>query len=378
MTKKLQISQILVYYDVPEIFIADDEVGTKFLCLLVDLVDDSIQYIATPISSIRLSDFIIGNEDLRTIFTAPETNQLYFFDSISDTIEARIWQESELPEEFLPAQGFKYEKAVDDTDILIEANEKKNAIIHLAISDNRNSNSVGAEDLGDIIKLYQSIIENSFKKEITRAEAKEKKAYLMPQNYKLRAFAASPGSFNMHLFSTSQIDLFGNAIIEIALNKFDEITQDILSNDEYIESLRTVKGHTISSLRRLVKKIMDDDIVLNHKWYSPGQDKVHSCKITKTKAQQIFEILNLSEELTEERREFQGHFVQVDVEKGTWRILNHEDNKEYSGEVYEDLLQGITVETAVYKIICIEIVEELKVTEKEKVRYILKDIFRVD
>jgi hypothetical protein len=37
-------------------------------------------------------------------------------------------------------------------------------------------------------------------------------------------------------------------------------------------------------------------------------------------------------------------------------------------------LQGITVETKVYKLICFEIIEELKVAEKEKVKYIMQTI----
>ena len=78
--------------------------------------------------------------------------------------------------------------------------------------------------------------------------------------------------------------------------------------------------------------------------------------------------------MAEERKEFEGYFVQVDVEKGTWRIYNLEDEKEYCGEVQDDLLQGVTVKTAIYKIDCLEIIEELKVAEKEKVKYILTKI----
>ena len=42
MIKKLTISQVLVYYDIPELFLAKDEVGTNFICLLVSYEDDEI------------------------------------------------------------------------------------------------------------------------------------------------------------------------------------------------------------------------------------------------------------------------------------------------------------------------------------------------
>lgn len=377
MIKQLQILQILVYYDVPEIFIASDEVGTKFICLLVDLDQRSIFYISTPISSNRLSKFINGNEDLREIFTKPETNQIYSFNSISERIEAILLEKTDLPEEYLPEAGFIYKKPLDENKLILnEAIEKRNAIVHLAVSDSNDNYSIDADDFGDIVKLYQVIIENSYKKEIARRNFKNKKVYYIPQNYKLRAFASSNSSFNLHLYSTSQVDLFGNSLIELALLKFEEIIRDFDNNDEYIESLRTVKGHTISSLKKLIKKLLDCDIKIKHKWYSLGQEAVHFSILDKFKAEKIYAVLNLTEELAEERKEFEGYFVQVDVDRGTWRIYNIEDEKEYSGEVQTDLLKGVTVKTEIYRIECLEIIEELKVAEKERVKYILDKINR--
>ncbi|MFW5871885.1 MAG: DUF6575 domain-containing protein [bacterium] len=377
MRKQLHILQILVYYDIPEIFIATDEVGTKFLCLLVDVDNESILYISTAISANRLTEFINGRVDLREIFVSPESNLIYSFDKISESIEANLFDREKLPEEYLPEVGFKYEKPLDENKLILnEALEKNNAIVHLAVSDSNDNYSIDADDFGDIVKLYQVIIENSYKKEIARQSFKNKKAYYIPQNFKLRAFASSYSSFNLHMYSTSQVDLFGNSIIELGLSKFEEIIRDFDNDDEYIESLRTVKGHAISSLKKLIKKLIDCDIKIKHKWYSLGQENVHFSTINKTKAQKIYDILTLSEELAEERKEFEGYFVQVDVEKGTWRIYNIEDEKEYSGEAQYDLLQGVTVKTEIYKIDCLEIIEELKVAEKEKVKYILTNIER--
>lgn len=375
MRKQLHITQILVYYDIPEIFIATDEVGTKFICLLVDIDKESILYISTPISTTRLSGFINGNINLREIFVKPETNFIYSFDKISDTIEANLLKEKVLSDEYLPNMGFTYKKPLDDNiKILNESIEKNNTIVHLAVSDSNNNYSVDIEHLGDIVLLYQRIIENSLKKELAQLPPKEKQSYYLPQNQKFRVFASSPGSFNLHMYSTSEVDLFGNSIIDLGLSKFEEIIRDFDNEDEYIESLKTVKGHTISSLTKLIKKIIDNDITIKHKWFSPGQENVHVSTIDQIKARKINNILKKSEELSEERKEFEGNFVQVDVNRGTWRIYNIADEKEYNGEAQEDLLQGVTVKTATYKIDCIEIVEHFLVAEKEKVKYILTKI----
>jgi hypothetical protein len=379
MTKILHLSQILIYYDIPEVFIAKDEVGTNFLCLLVSVEQNDIKYISTAISSARLAEFINGNVDLRDIYTIPETNQYYYFDQITESINATIWEKDGLPEEYLPDSGFIYKKPLEDNKLILnESLDKNNAIIHLAVSDINDNYSIDADDLGDIVKLYQVIIEHSFKKKIEQIQLKDKKSFIIPQNYKLRAFASSYSSFNVHLYSTAYVNLFGVSIIELALSKFDELSRDFVNQDEYIESLRSIKGHTVSTFKKLIKKLIDRDITIKHKWYSPGQEEVHFSLIDKFKAEKIYNILTLTEELAEEKKTFEGYFVQADVEKGTWRIVNKEDEKEYNGESNGTLLQGIIIETMSYRLTCIEIIEELKIAEKEKTRYILKVVEEIE
>jgi hypothetical protein len=364
--------------------VAYDNVGTNYLCLLISANNQETKYISTAISTKRLSNFINGKIDLREIFEKPEINNWLFFNQVKENIEAKLWEGESLPDEYLPDEGFIYQKQLQGEElkgeelILNEVIEKNNVVVHLAVSDSEDNHSIDADNLGDIVKLYQNIIENIYKKALSQRNIKEKKSFYVPNNYKLRAFASSYSSFNLHLYSTSYRDLWGNAIIELGLDKFDEITKDFESQDDFIASLRTVKGHTLSSLKKLVKKLIDNDIKLKHKWFAPNQEKVHLTIIDKVKAEKIYEVLNLSEELTEETKTFLGFFVQVDVEKGTWRIFNLEDEKEYSGEAQGQTLQGVTVETVNYKLTCQEIIEELKVTEKEKTKYILQTIEKTE
>ena len=63
MKRILNISEILVYYDYPEIFTAYDEVGTHYICLLISIDGERIKYISTTISTKRLTSFINGKID---------------------------------------------------------------------------------------------------------------------------------------------------------------------------------------------------------------------------------------------------------------------------------------------------------------------------
>lgn len=379
MQKSLNISQILVYYDMPELFIATDEVETSFICLLVDINDNVPNYIATAISSNRLSSFIKGQVELREILTQPESKEWYTFIIDNEQILARRAEFEVIPEQFLPDNGFYLNNEImDNSSIVQEVVEKDNAVIHLALSDDKDEYSIDADDLGDVVKLYSIMLENSYKKGLIEHKAKDKKALIVPMNFKLRAFAASRASFNIHLYSQSQKDLFGNCMIEFGLEKIDQILTDYANDEELINSLKSIKGHAVSSLKKILKKIIDEKLKLKHKWFAPNQEQVHYHIVDTDKAQKIYDILNLSEELTEEIREFIGVFVQADVERGTWRIKTLEEGKEFSGEANPEELKGITLDTVTYKLICQEIIEEFKVTEKERTKYIFKSVSKLD
>src|SRR5687767_7174972 len=105
MPKSLNISQILVYYDMPELFIATDEVKTNFICILIDLNDNVPNYIATAISSLRLSFFIKGQVELREILSRPESKEWYTFIIENEQIFATRAEFEIIPGEFLPDNG---------------------------------------------------------------------------------------------------------------------------------------------------------------------------------------------------------------------------------------------------------------------------------
>lgn len=379
MKKNLTISQILVYYDMPELFIATDDVDTNFICLLLDFNNNIPSYISTAISSKRLSSFIKGQIELREILLKPETGEWYSLIVDNEKIVASRSDFEQIPEELLPENGFYLNsEIVDNSSIVQEVVEIDNAVIHLALADENDEYSIDVDDLGDVVKLYSIMLENSYKKGLTEHKSKDKKALVIPMNYKLRAFAASRASFNIHLYSQSQKDLFGNCMIEFGLEKIDQIISDYTNDEELINSLKSVKGHAVSSFKKILKKIIDEKLKLKHKWFSPNQREVHYHTIDTNKAQRIYDILNQSRELTEEIKVLIGVFVQADVQRGTWRIKVQEEGKEYSGEANPEELKGITLDTITYKLICQEIIEEFKVTEKEKAKYIFKTVEKIN
>lgn len=76
---KLRLIRILAYYDVPQLFIAEDDDGVCYLCLLYDVEENGeLKIIGVTVSVDKLNDFVKGHIDLLTMFTSPELEDSIF------------------------------------------------------------------------------------------------------------------------------------------------------------------------------------------------------------------------------------------------------------------------------------------------------------
>ena len=378
MKRLLHIDRILVFHDFPELFLAQDKSGLDYLCLLTGLNAEKYQYHCVSISKKRLYQYLNGKVDLREIFTNPELPEWWLTtDTSQEEFEIAIYSNEVISEDLLPDSDCYFSEELQDDLIRYEVVEHNNVIVHLSLSDQNNNQSIPIDDLGDFSKIYQALVENAYKKSILNSNIKEKKSFIIPANYKLEAFAASPGSFNLHLVSRSNKDLFGSSLIEEGLRRIDDIISYTENEEELIETLRQIKGHAISNYRKLLEKIINRNITFKYKWHSPSSPVIHTRTINQQYATRVKEILDLKDELVEEIKELIGLVKQADVERGSWRITNEEDGKDYTGDSEGHLLDGITLETVRYKFVCEEISEALKVTEKEKINYRLKSVEKI-
>src|SRR5690606_15328833 len=206
--KKLNIIHILVYYDEPHLFIANDEINTKYLCLYInDNKEANYNYAAIAISTSRLASIKLGLEDLREVFRSPELKEIYYFKVNSEDIVAYLSQDKYLPEEYLPLPGVDlgyYTDQEDDISIYEESIKKGNLVSRLKIEDDRGRTGVSIDDVGDTLKIYQSIIEYGQKK---IAKSEKHRSLKDGRNYILRTDYAMAGSLIINMFSESDISV---------------------------------------------------------------------------------------------------------------------------------------------------------------------------
>lgn len=106
----------LEFYDVPQVFVAADNIGTHYLCVLF-CQDTEYHYLAVQVSHLRLQSYLAGQLDLRNAYTDPEQeNALYEVTVKGETITVHSSiTPSLLTEDMLPAPGF-YHNVADAID----------------------------------------------------------------------------------------------------------------------------------------------------------------------------------------------------------------------------------------------------------------------
>lgn len=110
--RPLTLMQTLEYYDVPQIFVAADAMGTSYLCTLFDKADsDGYQYVGVQISEPRLMAFIGGQLDLREAYLHPEVeNAVYLVVAQKGTLTAAtLLQQQDITENMLPETGYYFD-----------------------------------------------------------------------------------------------------------------------------------------------------------------------------------------------------------------------------------------------------------------------------
>ena len=111
MRKLIEHKETLIYYDSPQLFLADDQFDTQYLCLLVECTDEFDRFLCVPISSEQLKGFYRGQVDLRKIYEMSEDDEL-FWAEIGDQVSIRLIPLSynELSKGWLPEPHFFFSR----------------------------------------------------------------------------------------------------------------------------------------------------------------------------------------------------------------------------------------------------------------------------
>ena len=156
---RLKFIEVIVFYEVPQIFIATDIFDTRYLCLLYPHNEElCYKYLAVRISEKRLNLFKGNIIDLLSIYKTPEDNE--YFDVVvkeANDITAIPISANQIQPFMLPDDGFycNYD-AVDNDELISHSLQNGRIMSCIAFSDIENSHNIDVNVLTNACLLYTS------------------------------------------------------------------------------------------------------------------------------------------------------------------------------------------------------------------------------
>lgn len=359
------IEKVLVYYDLPQVFVGRDVVGGMYLCLYESSQEEFDVYLGIRISQYRLFELMAGKIDLRSIYTQPEM-QVYYtiqgFDEFEIVVSKSVVEDRELP-----AADYFIHYDLDPDDIITkEVADLNKPVFHLGVVDEHSRPDVDVEVLGKVLIAFKGLYSNAMPKlGVTGSRS-------------LRAFVEQAASFNLHIYADVQPDLFGSSDVDKVFAHIDKMLS-FSDTQEYVDCLRKVRGYSLSHYRNLIETLISNQSTLKYKYKTAELDSEPiENYITLTTLKNIHEMLQRNADLNKENIELKGHFTAVSADRLTWtfEVIDEEGkSKKYSGRVDDkDMLDGVTLLSKEYKILCIAQTKVTEVANKEKTEYMLEDI----
>ena len=325
MPLHIQHSETLVFYDAPQVFVAKDNIGTHYLCLLTESsTHGQDNFLCIAISNSRILEFKRGKTDLRGLFEYPEIPGQWFVGvpSINNDL---ILESTDLNPEWLPEPGFFLEPDGNaDGLIAQEAIEKQRPIIHFSLNppESKDEAKISIQNL--VIPL------SALNRMLTHAYKKASKAFSVQADeidaLRPEVFAQSSGSFKIHIQAQplEDRDVYGGSLIEQTMNiiyKMMELTGS--ENYQTDSSLHPYKGHLLSSYKTLLDYVVENSAPITLSFSMPHKIPVrNSVSVDSAKKMQMF--LNERKELAVENVELTGAVLMADSRKGSW-ILQASD-----------------------------------------------------
>lgn len=364
---RLRLTEILDFYDVPQLFVAMDAVGTSYLCLVHDYdADGRSLCIAVNISQERLNDLVTGHLDLRQIYLAPEQA---WFDVIDDgkTIVARL-RTAAPTEDMLPEEGYFLDFAKrENRDMLMAAQEERKTVIRIAFNYETNNHTVPTDVLTNTVHNFQGILMRAFKK-VTKEKTAEKARLLV------RAPIAA--SFDLELVANEETDLFGGSKVADTLNRLSPLFSN---EDEAVANCLASFKTAQTNYRNLMRVLSEKNISFKCKWVQGIVDgEVGECPVTKERVQSLYNLASSLQLVDEIDVVLEGSFFMANVRNGRWGLSQVGQKKPKYGMCPEiDKLDGITMKSQRYRVFCTEKHSLNPNTNKEYKTYIINEIQKI-
>lgn len=364
---RLRLTEILDYYDVPQIFVALDAVGTQYLCLVYDYDEDGRSLcIAANISKDRLNDVVTGHVDLRQVYLEPEQ---WLYDVIENGNNIEATRREEAPtEDMLPEEGYYLDFGKREShDMVRKAQETGRTVIRLGLNYETNNHVIPISVLTEVGHCFQAMLSNGYRKAISSKNAK---------SAELGVSALIAASFDLELVASEPTDLFGGSKVADTLDMLSPLFGD---EDEAVAACLTTFKSTQPSYKNLLKTLSEKNVSFKCKWvHAALSGEVRELPVPKERVQNLYTLASNLEIMEERKVTFQGIFTMANLRSGRWGMEPVGGGKvRYGWSHGGEILKGVVLHNVVYKVTCTEKPSQNPNTGKVYFAYFLTDIQQV-
>ncbi len=376
--KKLSHSESLVWYDGLQVFVAEDQFGTRFVCILTEKEEQNDTYFCAPISPLKLQDLVRGEMDLREVFENPEVDNLFSIKTDGQNFNdmpATPISVAQVPAGWWPDHGFfLHPEKVPITEVMEKAVSSKRAVIQYKLNpaEAAGETRILAEKLAQAIKLIQRLVKHAFRRTLRDVNKLTRERLISPENYQLEVLAFSEGgSFTVYMQSlATSSDLFNHVEISHALEAIDGVIGLSAMPAEAVQKVAELGAHFTSAYKDLLKFVSDTNTPLKYVWATPDR-RISDGQITVSQAVPLYAAISERTDLGVETVRLVGKLTKVDERTRTWRLTSEEDQREIGGASEIDLA-GLVIETQRYEFTCEERLEEERGSGREISKLYLK------
>jgi len=363
MARAVRFARTLVYCDGVQVAVARDELGQLYLSMLVQRTEEGDTYLSVPITVDRLRLLQSGGLDLREALEKPEVQE-WFTMGVSGEEGSQVMNPvAAVADKWLPEPGLFLTEFVEEADrlagVVEESTKKGKAIVHLRLSPPEAAErlQIGVHHLSQALATYQELVKHAYLQALQELTATTQDENA--DRYLLEVFAFSQGSFTVHMHSKLDADMFGEVELVQALEKVDELTEDVQDTERALQTAKENSGHLVAAYKRFLHFIAETGSTVEYNWSSPSRGARHR-EISVSQASILYERLQSQRELAEERVTLRGVFVRANVESGTWAVRDdagrHRTGRIAAGS--DVSLSGVVLDTQRYELECIERIEE--------------------
>lgn len=365
--------ETLAFHDVPQLFIAHDQLGTAYVCLLVELDEETHKYLCVPVSKDRLQSLLDAQLDLRHVLDSPETGEAFEGRAINGDlgrVEISALPPDGVPEHWLPDSGFFLDlEPTSDIKVVEESKKRNRAVIHLTLAPQESIEEpkITATRLSEGVNRFQKLLKWAYSKAMADVKPSIRDQVYSATNYELEVLAFAPGSFTIHMQAATQADLVGFSEIARALEILDEVSYEDQDIEKTVELVAHYGGHFATQYKKLLRFVVDNKVPVSYEWSMPKRGDSTRRDLRPRYAEPLYRALVRRTDIGREERRLVGRLTKVDSKRGTWRLLDDED-QEHTGHwdgSSRVTLAGLIIQDQRYELICEERLEEEEATGKE-------------